>query len=149
INHSFAIDTSLIAIATRLGGYYIITTRGEIVQHLSKLQGLQSNTVNTVYADKERNLWLALNNGIDLVLFNSSITHITPDSDNKSPGYSAAVYKHRLYIGTGVGLYHIAVPAGYDLSRTEGAFNLVPNGNGLIWGLSVVNGQLLMGRNDG
>ena len=149
IHHSFAIDTSLIAIATRLGGYYIINTHGEIVQHMTKLQGLQSNTVNTVYADKERNLWLALNNGIDLVIFNSSITHITPDKDNKSPGYSAAVFKDRLYIGTGVGLYNIAIPANYDLTRTEGAFNLVPNGNGLIWGLSVVNGQLLMGRNDG
>jgi len=149
INHSMAIDDSLIAIGTRLGGYYIINTRGEIVQHISKLQGLQSNNVNHVYVDKEKNLWLALNNGIDLVLFNSSITHITPDNDNKSPGYSAAVFNDRLYIGTGVGLYDIPIPAGYDLGRTPGSFRLVPNGNGLIWGLSVVNGQLLMGRNDG
>ena len=149
IHYSFAIDTSTIAIATRLGGYYIITTHGEILQHITKLQGLQSNTVNTVFADREKNLWLALNNGIDLVLFNSSITHITPDYDKKSPGYSAAVYRDRLYIGTGVGLYNIAIPSNYDLSRAEGGFNPVANGNGFIWGLSVVNDQLLMGRNDG
>ena len=149
INYSLAIDTSLIAIATRLGGYYVIDTSGEIVQHMTKLQGLQSNTVNMVYADKERNLWLALNNGIDLVIFNSAITHITPDNERKSPGYSAAVYQDHLYIGTGVGLYNIAIPNNYDLSGTRDSFSLVPNGNGLIWGLSVVNGQLLMGRNDG
>lgn len=149
INYACAIDTSLIAIATRLGGYYVINMRGEIVQHITKLQGLQSNTVNMVFADKDRNLWLALNNGIDVVIFNSSITHITPDVDKRSPGYSAAVFKDRLYIGTGVGLYDIAIPPDYDLGRTEGAFNLIPNGNGIIWGLSVVNGQLLMGRNDG
>ena len=149
IHHSCAIDTSLIAIATRLGGYYIINTRGEIVQHMTKLQGLQSNTVNTVYVDKEKNLWLTLNNGIDLVIFNNSISHITPDNAIKSPGYSAAVYNDRLYIGTAVGLYDIAIPPDHDLGKTEGAFTLVPNGNGLIWGLSIVNGQLLMGRNDG
>lgn len=149
IHYSFAIDTSTIAIATRLGGYYVINTRGEILQHITKLQGLQSNTVNTVFADREKNLWLALNNGIDLVLFNSSITHITPDYDKKSPGYSAAVYRDHLYIGTGVGLYNIAIPSNYDLSRAEGGFNPVANGNGYIWGLSVVNDQLLMGRNDG
>lgn len=149
IYHAYAIDSSLIAIATRLGGYYIINTRGEIIQHMTKLQGLQSNNVNEVFADKEKNLWLALNNGIDLVIFNSSISHITPDNANKSPGYSAAVYNQRLYIGTGVGLYDIPIPADSDLGKTQGAFTQVPNGSGLIWGLSVVNGQLLMGRNDG
>jgi hypothetical protein len=149
INYACAIDTSHIAIATRLGGFYIINTRGEIVQHITKLQGLQSNTVNTVYVDKEKNCWLTLNNGIDLVILNSAITHITPDNEKKSPGYSAAIYDNHLYIGTGVGLYKVAIPPDADLHRTDGAFNLVPNGNGIIWGLSVVNGQLLMGRNDG
>ncbi|HEY4109104.1 triple tyrosine motif-containing protein [Puia sp.] len=149
IHYSCAIDTTLIAIATRLGGYYIINTRGEIVQHVTKLQGLQSNTINNVYADKEKNLWLALNNGIDLVIFNSPISHITPDNANKSPGYSAAVYHDRLYIGTGIGLYNVAIPPDYHLGKIAGSFIPVPNGNGIIWGLSVVNGQLLMGRNDG
>ena len=146
---SCAIDTSLIVFATRLGGYYVINTRGEIVQHITKKEGLQSNTVNTVYADKEKNIWLGLNNGIDLVIYNSPINHIVPDPDNKSPGYSAAIYNNQLYIGTGIGLYSIPVQSNNNTDGIQGTFSLVKNSNGLVWGLSVVNDQLLMGRNDG
>jgi ligand-binding sensor domain-containing protein/DNA-binding CsgD family transcriptional regulator len=149
IHSACAIDTGLIVIATRLGGYYVINTNGEIIQHVAKGEGLQSNTVNAVFSDKEKNVWLGLNNGIDLVIYNSAINHIHPNHDNKSPGYSAAIYNNQLYIGTGIGLYNIPIQPNNDLSRLQGAFNPVKNGNGLVWGLSVVNNQLLIGRNDG
>ena len=143
------IDTTQIVIATRLDGYYVINTRGEILQHVTKQEGLQSNAVNAVFADKEKNIWLGLNNGIDLVIYNSAINHINPNHDNKSPGYSAAVYNNQLFIGTGIGLYSIALQPNNDLNGLRGNFNPLNNGNGLVWGLSVVNGQLLVGRNDG
>jgi len=146
---SCMIDTSLTAIATRLGGYYIIDTKGEIVQHLTKLEGLQSNSVNTVFLDKEKNIWLGLTNGIDLVMSNSAISHINPNHDNKSPGYSAAIYDDQLFIGTGLGLYSIPVQPDNSLAAMQKNFNFIRNSNGLIWGLSVVNSQLLVGRNDG
>lgn len=149
IHFASVIDSGLTVIATRLGGYFVIDTRGEIVQHLTKQEGLQSNTVNSTFVDKEKNIWLGLNNGIDLVIYNSPINHITPNHDNKSPGYSAAVYDNQLYIGTGVGLYNVPVGPNNDLSGMRKTLNPVRNGSGLIWGLSVVNNQLLMGRNDG
>jgi len=149
VHSAFAIDTTQIVIATRLDGYYIINGRGEVVQHVTKVDGLQSNTVNTVYADKEKNIWLGLNNGIDLVIYNSAITHVNPDEGNKSPGYSAALYNNRLFVGTGIGLYSIPIGADDDLRGIRGRFAPVNNGSGLVWGLSVVNGQLLVGRNDG
>jgi len=149
VHSACTIDTTQIVIATRLGGYYVINTSGEILQHVTKEEGLQSNTVNVVFSDKEKNIWLGLNNGIDLVIYNSAINHINPSHDNKSPGYSAAIYDNRLYIGTGIGLYSIPVESSNDLNGLQGNFNPVNNGNGLVWGLSVVNNQLLAGRNDG
>ena len=149
IHSACTIDTTQIVIATRLDGYYVINAGGEIIQHVTKEEGLQSNTVNAVFADKDQNIWLGLNNGIDLVIYNSSIHHIDPSHDSKSPGYSAALYDNRLYMGTGIGLYSIPVPSDNDLGRLRGNFSPVGNGNGLVWGLSVVNDQLLMGRNDG
>jgi ligand-binding sensor domain-containing protein/DNA-binding CsgD family transcriptional regulator len=147
IQYSSTIDTTQLVIGTRLGGYYVINTRGEILQHVTKQEGLQSNTVNTVYVDNEKNIWLGLNNGIDLVIYNSAINHINPLHDNKSPGYSAALYNDQLYIGTGIGLYSIPVSANFEMGGA--GFSPVKNGNGLVWGLSVVNDQLLVGRNDG
>lgn len=149
INSTCTIDTTQLIITTRLGGYYVINTNGEIIQHITKQDGLQSNTVNAAFVDKEKHIWLGLNNGIDLVIYNSAINHINPNHDNKSPGYSAAIYDNQLYIGTGIGLYNISVGPNDDLNGLRGNFNPVNNGNGLVWGLSVVNGQLLMGRNDG
>jgi DNA-binding CsgD family transcriptional regulator len=145
----YAIDTAQLAIGTRLGGYYVIDSSGAIIQHATKQEGLQSNTVNSVFADKEKNIWLGLNNGIDMVIFNSPVNHITPVHDTKSPGYSAAIYRDHLYIGTGLGLYSVPVGPDEDLSRMQKDFTLVKNSNGLVWGLSVVNDQLLMGRSDG
>jgi len=149
IQSSCAIDTSLLVLATRLGGYYIINTNGELLQHVTKQEGLQSNTVNTTFVDKEKNIWLGLNNGIDLVVYNSPINHITPNHDNKSPGYSAAIYNSQLYIGTGTGLYSIPIQSNNNLVGMQGNFIPVKNSSGIVWGLSVVNDQLLMGRNDG
>lgn len=146
---SQTIDSNRIILATRLGGYYIIDTSGNILQHAAKQEGLQSNTVNATFVDKEKNIWLALNNGIDLVIYNSAINHIIPSRDNKSPGFSAAIYNNRLYLGTGSGLYTIPVQTNNDLSRVQGNFLPVDNGNGLIWGLSVVNNELLVGKNEG
>ncbi|HMH23139.1 MAG TPA: triple tyrosine motif-containing protein [Puia sp.] len=149
IYSSCAIDTGLIAVVTKLGGYYVINTRGELVQHMTKLEGLQSNTINTVFVDKEKNVWLGLNTGIDLVINNNPINHINPSPDNRSPGYSATIYDNKLFIGTGLGLYSIPIPPNNDLSGLQGNFSMVRNSNGFVWGLSVVNNQLLMGRGDG
>lgn len=144
-----AIDAKELAIGTRLGGYYVIDSSGAIIQHATKQEGLQSNAVNTVFADKEENIWLGLSNGIDMVIFNSPINHITPDHENKSPGYSAAVYKDHLYIGTGLGLYSVPMGPDENLGGMQKDFSLVKNSNGLVWGLSVVNDHLLIGRSDG
>lgn len=53
IQSSYNIDTARIVIATRLGGYYIINTQGEIVQHMTRGEGLQSNAVNVVFPDEQ------------------------------------------------------------------------------------------------
>lgn len=149
IQSSCNIDTSRLIIATRLGGYYIINTRGEIVQHMTKEEGLQSDAVNVVFSDKEKNIWLGLNNGIDMAVYNSPISHIIPDHDDKGPGYSASLYDGKLYIGTAIGLYSVPVPSDKDFRNIKEDFAPVRGSNGLVWALSIVNGQLLMGKNDG
>lgn len=149
IQSATTLDTASTVITTRVGGYYVINNNGETLQHLAKQEGLQSNTVNAVFVDKEKNIWLGLNNGIDLVVYNSAINHINPNHDSKSPGYSAAIFNNHLYIGTGLGLYGLPIRADNDLGGLSGDFTPVDNGKGLIWGLSVVNNQLLVGRGDG
>src|SRR6218665_1537177 len=149
IHSTCTIDTSRIIVVTKLGGYYVMDTSGNILQHISKREGLQTNTVNNAFVDQEQNIWLGLDNGIDLVVNNSAINHLNPNYENKSPGYTARVYENKLFVGTNVGLYSMPLSSGAGADIMKGDFSLVKNSNGIVWGLSEVNGQLLMGKNDG
>lgn len=144
------IDTGRIAVITSLAGCFIIDKKGQIIQRLTKQDGLQNNDLLCVYMDRDKNLWLGLVNGIDFVAYSNAIKNIYPDYDEQSGGKSAIIYNSNLYIGTSNGLYRAPLHAGgKDLSYVKSSFEAVPNTKGQVWTLAELNGQLVMGHNDG
>jgi ligand-binding sensor domain-containing protein len=143
------IDENRIAIATSLGGCFVINKKGQFIQRLARQDGLQNNNILSVFVDREKNLWLGLDNGIDFVAYSNAIKHIFPDYQEQSAGKSVIVYNNKLYIGTSNGLYQAPIDQQKDISYAIANFELVPNTKGQVWSLSVLNGQLLMGHNDG
>jgi len=138
------------ALITNLAGCVIINKRGEFVQRFSKKEGIQNNNILSVKLDRDRNLWLGLDNGIDMVTFSNSIKNIFADGDDRNSGYTSMVYNNQLYLGLSTGLYKVDLQEGVkDLSYTNGSFEFVPHSEGQVWNLSVVNGQLLMAHNTG
>jgi ligand-binding sensor domain-containing protein/DNA-binding CsgD family transcriptional regulator len=138
------------ALGTTSGGCIILNRDGRVIQTLSRNEGVQNNNVLTLFQDRDKNIWMGLDNGIDFVASNSAITHIYPDKDNEVAGYTARIYQGKLYIGTSDGLY--SVPLDFrenDLSFSKGDFTQVRGSNGQVWNLSEVNGQLLMGHHEG
>lgn len=146
---SCVLDAGQTVIATNLAGYYIINNEGKILRHITKQDGLQKNNLLYVFADKEKNLWVGLDNGIDLVLHDNAIRHIHPDNENKSPGYTAAVYNGQLYLGTSIGVYKAKLQNVNSLTTTTEPFSIVANSKGQVWGLSVVNDKLIICHNEG
>ncbi len=144
-----SIDNDRIAIITSLGGCFIINKNGQFIQRLAKQDGLQNNDILSVFVDREKNLWLGLANGIDFIAYNNAIRHIYPDYQEQSGGKSAIVFNNNLYIGTNNGLYHAPLFEKTDIGYVKSSFELVPNSRGQVWSLSEVNGELLMGHNDG
>lgn len=138
-----------LAIGTNLQGCYIVSKDGRIVQNLSRKEGLQINNILYLFVDSHKNLWLGLDNGIDFIAFNNEIKHIYPERLNEGEGYTSIVYQNSLYIGTSNGLYRVTVKDEKDLSFINGNFEPVPHTSGSAWGLSEVNGQLLLGHHDG
>jgi len=137
-----------IALATLIGGVYIINLNGEIIQHFSKKEGLQNNNVISILFDNQKNIWLGLENGIDCILFNSSIKHIVPNDINAS-GYCAIIHNKNLFIGTSAGLYSTPLKDATDYSFSIGRFNPVQNTTGQNWSLNEINGKLLLGHHEG
>lgn len=143
------INASYVLIATRLNGCFVINRKGEVIQHFSKSEGLQNNDILCSYLDRDQNLWLGLDNGIDFIAYNNAIKHIYPDNRSTVAGYSSAIYKNFLYLATSGGLYQASLDTMKDLCFTKGNFSRVNNSSGQVWNLSVVADRLFMGHHEG
>ncbi|HSC52063.1 MAG TPA: triple tyrosine motif-containing protein [Phnomibacter sp.] len=143
------LNNDKLAIATNLAGCFIVDRQGKLEQHISKQEGLQYNNVISLFVDRRKNLWLALDNGVDFIAYNNAIRHFFPDKQEHATGYSAYLYKNNLYLAMATGLYRAPVESTTDLSTVQSSFSLLKNTKGQLWNLSEVNGQLLMGHNDG
>jgi ligand-binding sensor domain-containing protein/DNA-binding CsgD family transcriptional regulator len=143
------IDKKQIAIITNLAGCFIINEKGELIQRLSKQDGLQSNNILSVFIDRKKNLWLGLDNGIDFIAYNNAIKHIYPDYQEHSAGKAAIIFKNNLYIGTSNGVYQAGISSQPDMGLIKSKFELIKGPKGQVWNLSELNGQLVMGHNDG
>jgi ligand-binding sensor domain-containing protein/DNA-binding CsgD family transcriptional regulator len=149
ISSSFLVNESQVAIGTSLDGCFIFDKNGRLVQHFSRNQGLQDNSILTIFLDREKNLWFGLRNGIDFVAYNNAVKYITPAALKEGAGYSSQLYQGALYFGTSVGLFKIPVSGQKDLSSLTAPATLIRNSTGEAWNLSEVNGQLLMGHHEG
>lgn len=144
-----ALERNWFALATSLGGCHIFNRKGELIQSFSRKEGLQNNNITSIFRDRANNLWLGLDNGIDFVAYDNAIKHIYPENLNEGSGYAALIHNERLYLGTTNGLYTVPLTPMEDLSFVKGQFTPVPNTKGQVWGLSGINGQVLMGHHDG
>ena len=143
------VNKDWIAVGTNLDGAYIMNRQGEIIQNLSRKEGLQNNNILKLFLDRNNNLWLGLDNGIDFIAYNNFIKHIYPEKLNEGLGYTSIIYDKQLYVGTSNGLYRVPVTDKEDLSFITGEFQPVPGTRGSTQGLSEVNGSLLLAHHDG
>lgn len=145
---AIAVNKDWMALATNNNGVYITDFRGNIIQSFSQTEGLQNNNVLSIFSDSQRNLWLGLDNGIDLITYNSSIKQIKPLLQDGS-GYTAILHENRLFLGTSNGLFSVPVQPLPDMSFSKGSFTAVNNTKGQTWGLARINNQLLLGHHEG
>lgn len=138
-----------IALATNLAGCIIINKKGELIQKISKQEGIQNNNILSTFLDRDNNLWLGLDNGIDFIAYNSAVKNIFPEIDDRNSGYASIIYHKQLYLGTSSGVYKTDLDSIKDLSFVKGNFNFIENTKGRVWNFSEVNGKLLVGQNKG
>jgi len=143
------VNKDWIAVGTNLDGVYIVNKEGEIVQNLSRKEGLQNNNILKLFLDNNNNLWLGLDNGIDFIAYNNAVKHIYPEKLNEGLGYTSIIYNNELFVGTSNGLYRMPLSEKEDISLLNGEFIPVPHTRGSTQGLSEVNGSLLLGHHDG
>ena len=150
IYNAIKVDEKWFALASNAGGCYLINKKGNLVQHFTSNNGLQKDNIRSVYKDKNQNLWLGLDNGIDFIAFNNAVKYIYPDKIKQTSGYATRILDNNLYIGTSNGLFSSPLsPDIKDISFAKNNFTAVNNISGQVWNLNIVNKELLVSYEDG
>ena len=129
-----------IVLGTSRSGIFFLDENGTVISKMNIQTGLQNNNVLSLFADKNKNLWLGLDNGIDLLRLNYPFAYIYPDGILKGTGYSMTNYQGLDYFGTNNGLYqHLA---GEN-------FKLVKNTEGQVWSVQQIQQKLFVSHHEG
>ncbi len=148
IYSSAPISKNQFALGTSLDGLIVMDHHRRIYRHLNKQDGLQNNNILHTFCDRDGNVWLGLDNGIDCVVLGSRFTTIYPDKDLQATAYAAAVLDNQLYLGVSNGAY-IAPWQDYYDPEVNSYFKRIENGEGQVWGLSMIDHSLMMGHHEG
>lgn len=147
LNNGLKVLENYYAFGTILQGMVIIDQQGRIVQHLHKGNGLQNNTVLGINTDLQQNIWVGLDNGVDRIEINASLYYYADNSGSIGTVYAAQLFDGNIYLGTNQGLFYSPWPV--DGGYRPFTFTLVEGSQGQVWNLTVADGELLCGHNDG
>ncbi len=123
-------------------GIYHISTNGDVLFHINQSNGLTNNTVLSVFEDNDGNIWLGLDNGINIININSPIKVYRDSQGVLGTIYASAKTKDYLYLGTNQGLFYKSIHANTP-------FRFIANTKGQVWDLKLIDGTLFCGHDNG
>jgi len=142
------INKDHIAFGTIQNGLIISTNEGIPVLMLNESVCLQNNTVLCLGMDKDKNLWVGTDNGIDLLYINLPLSQLNR-WQNLSAGYAAVVHNGNLYLGTNRGLFYKKWEECIKYPTRFSDFKLIENVKGQVWTLQIIDNTLFCGHNNG
>lgn len=132
---------SSFAFGTISKGLYVVDKNGNLKYQIKKENGLQNNTILSLFEDNRKQLWLGLDQGIDLIKLSSPIISYQTNDNPLGSTYAAAIWKGKLYIGSNNGVF-------VKKWLSSEPFRPIRGLEGQTWNLKVLNNQLLAGHND-
>ncbi|QSW91529.1 LuxR family transcriptional regulator [Flavobacterium endoglycinae] len=130
------------ALGTVSNGVFILTDKGKLRYHLSQRKGLSNNTALSLFEDRDQNLWIGLDNGINCINVQSPVHSFTDDTGALGTVYASAVYNGMLYIGTNQGLFCKPTESNSD-------FKFISGTKGQVWSLFKYDNTLFCGHDSG
>jgi len=129
-------------LGTRSSGILHVTKDGKIDYRINTAGGLSNNTIHYIFEDAEKNIWLALNNGINCINIDSPFSIFNDENGKLGTIHVSAVYGNNIYLGTNQGLF-------YKPLASKNQFSFIPGTQGAVWSLSEINGSLFCGHDSG
>lgn len=123
-------------------GCIIISEDGKIVSEINQDSGLSNNTILSVFEDIDNNVWLGLENGLNVINVRSPFKIYEYYTQNIGAVNASIVYQNSLYLGTNQGLY-------YKSLNSDVKFQLITGTEGAVWNLTVLDDTLFCGHDLG
>lgn len=119
-----------------------LNSNGKIDFQLNVNNGLQNNTILSLFEDQDQNVWLGLDNGIDCINMTSPVHSYIEKDGSLGTTYTSLVDGELLYLGTNQGLFVRKL-------NSESPFKLIEGTEGQVWCLRKLQGTLFCGHNAG
>lgn len=125
-----------LALGSVQDGLLLLNMDTGVAEHISIHNGLQNKTILSLLFDREDNLWLGLDNGIDCIHVHSPVFR---NRVAIGSGYTSCFYRDKLYLGTNQGVFVTDYPI--VLSK-EQEINPIWSTVGQIYSLAVHDDKL-------
>jgi AraC family transcriptional regulator, chitin signaling transcriptional activator len=137
-----------VAYGTVLKGLYIADLNGRIIHHVNRQKGLPGNTILSLHYSRTGKLWLGMDYGVSSLDLNNNVTTFYDFRGDVGTGYTAMLKNDVFFLGTNQGLYRSKWD---DLNNNVEffGFELIPETEGQVWTLEIIEDQLLMGHDRG
>ena len=123
-------------------GVYQIDANGDLMRSINRRNGLNNNTILSVFQDTDENLWLGLDNGISVINMNSPFNEYIDNTGQLGLVYTSKLFRDILYLGTNQGLF-------VQQDGAEYGFELIRGTEGQVWSLDILDDYLFCGHNNG
>ncbi len=138
---SYFPESQKLALGTIQNGLIITDLNGGEKIQINKKNGLDNNTVLSVFHASDGNLWLGLDNGISYIDLDSPVRQYVDQVGMLGTVYASVIHEDLLYLGTNQGLF---------VQDNDGAeFSLISNVSGQVWSLSLVDDKLYCHHDSG
>ncbi|WP_417351043.1 LuxR C-terminal-related transcriptional regulator [Flavobacterium alkalisoli] len=133
------IDANRLAIGSALKGIYIVDINTNSYYNINRQNALNNNAVLSITLDKEKDLWLGLDNGIAHVEVNSPVSVFFDNSGILGSVYSLSVTNDEYLFATNHGLF----------KYSDKSLRAVEGSQGQVWDIYKHGSEYIIGHNDG
>ena len=135
-------------LGTILGGIIEVNSSGEILTSLSSDNSLQNNTILSLYEDRRKNIWVAMDRGLAAIHYTNKIDFYTNIFGHAPTVYDCKIWNDKLFFATNQGVFYldrkdILSPSALNLLR------FIEGTQGQVWNLCEIKGDLYCCHNHG
>jgi ligand-binding sensor domain-containing protein/DNA-binding CsgD family transcriptional regulator len=147
-NAGLSLNDSLMVFGTIQSGVVLCNLKGEIKKRIDYTNGLNNNTVLSLFKDRDNGLWIGLDEGVNFFSIYTPGTTYTNSSGTLGTIYTVIPQNGKLFLGTNHGLYVASIiRSNEDYSFSD--IKLMPGTQGQVWTLEQYGDQILFGHNEG